>query len=637
MAANGENGDAPLLRAESGGSFLWQDAPPVSFEWDQVCMKVNIGKKNERQVLSGAHGIARAGQVTAILGPSGGGKTSLLNVLAGRVSLAGNPQVTGRITINVGDQAVESSKVDLAEVSAYIEQDDILYAFSTVRETLMMAARLRLPHLTRTEQAARVQEVIELLGLVPAAETIVGSDRPGQRGVSGGERKRVALGCELLHSPRVVFADEPTSGLDAFQAASVMEALSNLSRQGCTVITSVHQPRSIIVNSFDNIVLMCGGKVAYSGEAGKPCDDFFAMVDAPVPSGYNRADHYLDTISIDYRTEQRKETSQARVTNILAKTEARHKETAEFAVVSSQHGEPVLPRRQPAPLLASFQLLAVRAFREIWRDKLTLCFKIGFNAFFGIIFGLLYWRMPFDQVSFQNRTGICFFMAMNSAFGSTISIAQVIPRQLKIVNRDRSNKLYGVVPFYASQFLVSLPFEIAPALTNGAIVYFFSNLRHGADHFFLFVLLILLENLAGMALGMIMSASFKEPEMVPQLAPAVVLLFLMFSGYFINVNSIPTVLQWVTKISFIGFSFQGLCINEFKGADNYTGPPLPETPVIIQGDGYLRQLGFDDMTVWSVVWKLLVEMSAFHIFAVGILVLRRPTFVKCQAPPPEGA
>jgi len=390
------------------------------------------------------------------------------------------------------------------------------------------------------------------------------------------------------------------------------------------VIAAVHQPRSIIVNSFNGIVLMSGGRVAYSGPAGKACDAFFAKAGCPVPEGYNRADHYLDTISVDYRSLQLREESECRVNSLLNRATS---DRTVGTTAERSSGRVVVPPRKMAHPGVAFELLAVRAFREIWRDKLTLTLKLALNIVFGLIYGCLYYQMPFDQVSFQNRTGICFFMAMNGAFGSVISIAQVIPRQLKIVNRDRANKLYGVLPFYVSQFLVSLPFEIVPALANGAIVYFMTNLRHGADHFFLFVLFLFLENLTGMALGMLLSAAFRSPEMVPQIAPLFVILFLMFSGYFINLDSIPVAMRWLSDVSFIRFAFQGVAVNEFAGASNFAGPPLQPGAPLLDGDQWLDQLKFQGVHLPGIALKLVLEMGALHVFAITVLFWRRPAFV----------
>ena len=172
--------------------------------------------------------------------------------------------------------------------------------------------------------------------------------------------------------------------------------------------------------------------------------------------------------------------------------------------------------------------------------------------------------MGTSQVSLQNRTGILFFMAMNQAFGSSIDTATVIPRQLQVcapsrlcavrlccapsrptprptihlplqvVSRERAAKMYGVLPFYLANFGSSLLLQTPMQLANAALVYFMVNLRPTPEAFFVYFGILLLESQCAVALGMLLSAAIKSTEVAPQVAPAVVVLFLMFSGYFLN-------------------------------------------------------------------------------------------------------
>ena len=178
----------------------------------------------KRQILSGLSGDASGGSLLALMGPSGSGKTSLLNALAFRVPKQTDAEITGAV---YADGVLVESPGAMARMSAYVEQEDALFALSTVRETLLFAAQLRLgPDVSLAAKEAAVEDVIADLGLVSAAETIVGNEQI--RGISGGERKRVAIGMDLLHDPRLIFMDEPTSGLDAFQALNVMLSLIHI-------------------------------------------------------------------------------------------------------------------------------------------------------------------------------------------------------------------------------------------------------------------------------------------------------------------------------------------------------------------------------------------------------------------------
>lgn len=123
---------------------------------------------------------------------------------------------------------------------------------------------------------------------------MTGSILTGRRSISGGEKRRVSIACELVTSPSILFLDEPTSGLDAYNAFNVVESLVNLARtHKRTVVFTIHQPRSNIVALFDQLVLLASGKCVYSGEFAK-CQGYFESIGQPCPPGFNIAD-YLST------------------------------------------------------------------------------------------------------------------------------------------------------------------------------------------------------------------------------------------------------------------------------------------------------------------------------------------------------
>ena len=288
--------------------------PGVQLQWSDIRYTVETKTKEKKAetkvILDGISGKLEPGKLLALMGPSGSGKTSLLNALAGRVPITNpNDSLTGSITVN------GATHDDMSSCSAYVMQDDNLFAYSTVNETLMFAAQLRLPASMSIEDKQRhVDTVIAKLGLTPARDTIIGNAKV--RGVSGGERKRVTIGVELLHDPPLVFLDEPTSGLDSFQAQSVMETLRNLASNGHTVVCSIHQPRSSIYAMVDHLVLLAEGHCVYNGASGAACHSYFAKLGHPVPEDFNPADHLLDIISVDYRTDDQEQSSKARLGTI---------------------------------------------------------------------------------------------------------------------------------------------------------------------------------------------------------------------------------------------------------------------------------------------------------------------------------
>jgi len=199
--------------------------------------------------------------------------------------------------------------------------------------------------------------------------------------------------------------------------------------------------------------------------------------------------------------------------------------------------------------------------------------------------------------------------------------------------------MYGILPYYLAVFLVNLPLEMIPQIVYGSIVYNMANLRGGFEHFATYIGILILENFVGIGLGMILSASLRSVEMAPQLAPACVIIFLMFSGYFLNEDSIPVYLEWLKYISFIRYAFQALCVNEFDGA--YFTPRTPTTSAcptgtdFSSGTVYLdKWLNFSDVKISMNCVYLGLELFAFNLVAFAILYLRKPQFLSISGGEP---
>ncbi|KAI6246777.1 ABC transporter [Erysiphe necator] len=256
---------------------------PASLYFENVSYNLN-GK----QILADIKGIAHAGEVLAIMGASGAGKTTFLDILARR----------NKKGVVEGNFYVNGEKVNGAEyrnVVGFVDQEDSMHPTLTVHETIMNSALLRLPRdmgLAAKEQ--RVYEVEKQLGIYAIRDTLIGSEEGKGRGISGGEKRRVGIACELVTSPSILFLDEPTSGLDAFNAFNVIESLVTLAKTyKRTVIFTIHQPRSNIVALFDRLLLLARGRTVYSGKFSL-CQSYFDQIGYPCPSGFNIADNLID-------------------------------------------------------------------------------------------------------------------------------------------------------------------------------------------------------------------------------------------------------------------------------------------------------------------------------------------------------
>ena len=276
-------GPIHLDDSDDEGAQLMAEHKAASLQFENVSYHLN-GK----QILSGVQGIAVPGQIMAIMGASGAGKTTFLDILA-RKNKRGIVQ---------GDFYVNGEKVNDSEyrnVIGFVDQDDTMLPTLTVHETILTSALLRLPRnmgLPAKEQ--RVYEVERQLGISHIKDQLIGSEEGSGRGISGGEKRRVGIACELVTSPSILFLDEPTSGLDAFNAFNVVECLVTLAKTyNRTVIFTIHQPRSNIVALFDHLVLLAKGRTVYSGPFSN-CQGYFDRIGYPCPPGFNIADYLVD-------------------------------------------------------------------------------------------------------------------------------------------------------------------------------------------------------------------------------------------------------------------------------------------------------------------------------------------------------
>lgn len=269
------------------------DHVPATLHFNNLSYTLPSGKR----VLSHITGTARPGELLAIMGASGAGKSTLLDILARKAK-------TGKVE---GDTYINSRPITdesiFRRVVGYVDQEDTLLPTLTVYETVLFSALLRLPReMSYDAKVYRTLETMNELGILGIKDARIGES--GKRSISGGEKRRVSIACELVTGPSILFLDEPTSGLDSYNAQNVVQSLHTLAqRYKRTVIFTIHQPQSNIVALFDRLVLLAKGQMVYSGEARK-VKTHFETVGYECPEGWNTADWLID-LTVDAAGEHR--------------------------------------------------------------------------------------------------------------------------------------------------------------------------------------------------------------------------------------------------------------------------------------------------------------------------------------------
>ena len=282
-----DNDDSMNREINESENFLKNDLL-TTFSFENINYKVPSAdhKPGETVVLEDISGCVKPGQMLAIMGGSGAGKTTLLDILA-KKNKSGTVQ--GKIKIN----GIEIPQKQLSKLIGFVDQENYLLPTLTVYETVLNSALLRLPRsMSMRAKQARVIQVLEQLRIYDIRDRIIGDEF--ERGISGGEKRRVSIACELVTSPLILFLDEPTSGLDANNANNVVECLWKLAKENNrTLVLSIHQPRSNIFNLFDKLVLLSNGHMIYSGDT-ISINEFLINSGFKVPINYNIADYLID-------------------------------------------------------------------------------------------------------------------------------------------------------------------------------------------------------------------------------------------------------------------------------------------------------------------------------------------------------
>jgi ABC-type multidrug transport system ATPase subunit/ABC-type multidrug transport system permease subunit len=600
-------------------------------------MTMTLKRKNQpdKIILNNVSGNVKKGRLTALMGPSGSGKTSLLNVLAARVTKTKGLSLTGELTVN--GHPIESYSWFHRQV-AFVEQDDLLFATLTVRETIELAARLRLPHtLSEVERNQQIEDVIAELGLKKSANTRIGNARI--RGISGGERKRVSIALEILQSPSVLMLDEATSGLDSFQALRVMSTLKDLALAGRTVVTSIHQPRSSIYALFDDIVLLSEGSLIYCG----PTSDLLSHLEQVgghhLPLNYNPADFILDLVAIDVRSETLEKLSRSRIEN-LHKNAFTNASTNgnEHVEEDSTNNEPLIrqslnikgTRKYEASFITQFLLLTQRGLRQRIRDPLLIILPFGITLFFALVLGFVYFRtgQNLTQKAIQDKNGLMFFMILNQMMSGLFGQIGTFSHERDIVNRERKNKTYGVLPYWLSKFFVDLPSIIYPFIFT-TVIWWLALLRDDAIHWLNMCLIIILGYIAASSFGIMFAALVGSAAAAQGIAMPFVLLFVLFSGFYANTELISPVLSWIQYISPMRWLFAASAVNEFSGMI-FECDLGSKQGCIPSGDAFLERLGFSNDTIARSAGIMIGLIATYQLLGYLILRFKTASFITAK-------
>lgn len=590
----------------------------VSLTWEDIWVTVGMNGST-RSILEGLNGYAEPGHILAIMGPSGCGKTTLLDALAGR--LDSSTRTSGQILVNGLKQRLAFGN------SAYVTQDDALMTTLTVREVVYYSALLQLPDsMSKCEKRKRSDTTIKEMGLQDVMDTRIGGR--SNKGISGGQKRRVSICIEILTRPKLLFLDEPTSGLDSAASYHVMKRIVDLAKQDkMTVILSIHQPSTEVFELFHNLCLLSSGRTVYFGQTSAAIE-FFSLNGFPCPTMMNPSDYYLRTINKDFDQDIEQGhgigmsiTTEEAINRLVSsyKSSDSCQHVNEHMATMHKIEWRVLEKGSQAGFITQSLVLTRRSFVNMYRDLGYYWLRLAIYVALCLCIGTIFYDIGHSFGSIQARGSMLTFVAAFLTFMAIGGFPSFV-EDMKIFGRERLNGHYDVAAFVFGNTFSSIPYLLLISLLPGAIAYSLVGLQKGIQHFVYFALVLFACMMLVEGLMMIVASIVPDFLMGIITGAGIQGVMMLNGGFFRLPNDLPNPF-WKYPMYYIAFhryANQGFYKNEFEGL---TFPSNNVRGTHISGENILRdtwqmQTGYSK---WVDLFVLLGMVVLYRLLFFGII------------------
>ncbi|KAJ2637478.1 hypothetical protein GGF40_002337 [Coemansia sp. RSA 1286] len=622
---------------EMGNLIELKNQPPL-LSWKDVTYSVKVKDKEKtsmRTLLHSISGEIYPGEVIGLLGPSGAGKTTLLNILAGRIEggvLNGKVEFRGKKRV----PGVFKRRV------AYVEQEDVMYPMLTVEETIMFAAKLRLTekHYTQLQKIERVANVMQQLRLSHVKSSRIGDAL--NRGVSGGERKRVSIGVGLVTDPDMIVLDEPTSGLDSNSAEMVVELVRDITKKRrIASVMTVHQPNANMLECFDRILLLSQGHLVYFGKSSDAIN-YFESMGYPCPLRQNPADFFIDLMSLNNRSPEDLERSKRRIHYLAHNFNVSHNPTTKLslsygglyeqpfdpATIISTGGihmaaesswpssassidEEDLPRR--ANWIYELKTLAQRDAITTLRH-FTFLSAVGLNSISVLLLlGLLFYKLGHEVESIQNRIGLFFALTLNSTYGVMSHYLYVYFKAKDIMLSERGSGSYRMSTFYLAKIVVYLPVAVFSSWIYFIGIYYMAGLQGVASKLFISLSLFTILIVVTLGVTLLVGSFVGTYDLASVIAALTVTTWVIFGGHLANAGDLLPVISWMQYISPAFYVYEGMVRTEFSGLVLHC--KANNGLCMARGDDVIKLYKLDQFTVGQCVLIVICMACLYNLLA----------------------
>ncbi|KAG7202357.1 hypothetical protein KM043_018684 [Ampulex compressa] len=520
----------------------------ICVELKDVCYSVPQRKGKAKQILKNVYGCFRPGRLTVVIGQSGAGKTSLLKIIFG----LHNYQVNGTVLVN---GAVRGSK-SLRKQACYIPQEFNMLPLLTTRETLYIAARLKLndghkspsPHMI-------VRELAKSLGLTSCLDTMTEK-------LSGGERKRLSIGVEIVTKPSILLLDEPTSGLDSASSMQVITLLQNMAQSGCTVVCTVHQPSSQMISRFDDILVLNEGKSMYCG----PQDCLLPTLSSAAyvcPQFYNIAEFVLEIITgqrggdLEYLYKINFEKYIEWKSQKQCPANGEESATPMTEYYAEEQDDILTDHTRPLSIWQQQRILFYRAMLCIRRDNTMTKLRLAAHFVVALLLGAVFYDFGNDASKTQSNIACIFFFVLFLFFSNAMPAVQIFPVEAAVLLQEHANNWYRLSSYYIVKLLSDIPLQIVCPCVFILAAYYLTGQPMECERILKTCLIGVLITILGQSVGMITGTAFNT-HIGTFLIPACSIPFLLFAGFFLKLGEIPFYMQPLSIISFYRYAFEGM-------------------------------------------------------------------------------